>query len=217
MTFLHTEDSLTNLSTSKLQDRISPTSHNNSYNFFPNLPSLIIMQHVEFWDTSNPVQAKAYFFLDSNLHLLGFSDSDWAGCKDIRRSILGSYFFIVHSLISWRTKKQKIVSRSSIEVWYRALAATTCELQWILHLLRDLQITCVKPLVIYCDKQSALHIAANPVFDEKTKHLEIDFHFVREKFQVGIPKLLPISPKINLLISSSSAFCHNHLLFSHIS
>jgi hypothetical protein len=83
----------------------------------------------------------------------------------------------------WRTKKQFTVSRSSSDAEYHALAAATCELQWILYLLQDLQISCVKPPVLYCDNLSAIHIAANPVFHECTKHLEIDC----------LMKLLPVS------------------------
>jgi len=85
------------------------------------------------------------------------------------------------------------VSRSSSEAEYRALGAATCELQWLLYLLKDLHVTIDKVPVLYCDNQSALHIAANPLFHERTKHLEIDCHLVREKLQAGIMKLLPVS------------------------
>jgi len=87
----------------------------------------------------------------SSLHLQGFSYVDWAGCVDSRRSISGQCFFIGHSLISWRTKKQIIVSRSSSEAKYRALASATCELQWIIYLLKDLNIQCSKLPVLFCD------------------------------------------------------------------
>lgn len=136
-----------------------------------------------------------FFPHNSTLQLPGFSDADWAGCQDTRRSISGSCFFIGQSLISWRTKKQQTVSHSSSEVEYCALASATCELQWLLYLLRDLHITCIKPLVLYCENQSAFHIAANHVFHERTKHMEIDYHIVREKFLAGTMKLLPISSK----------------------
>jgi hypothetical protein len=72
-----------------------------------------------------------FFPRNSTLQLLGFSDADWAGCKDSRRSISGQCFFLGQSLISWRTKKQPTVARSSSEAEYRALAAATCELQWL--------------------------------------------------------------------------------------
>jgi len=96
-------------------------------------------------------------------------------------------------LISWRTKKQLIVSRSSSEAEYRALGPATCELQWLLYLLKDLHVSTMKLHVLYCDNQSALHIAANLVFHERTKHLEIDCHLVREKLQAGNMKLLHVS------------------------
>jgi len=134
-----------------------------------------------------------FFPRNSELQLLGFSDADWAGCLDTRRSIYGQCFFLGKSLISWRTKKQLTVSRSFSEAEFRALAATTCELQWLLYLLLDLQLTTAKLPVIYFDNQSALHIAANPVFHERTKHLEIDCHLVRDKLQAGMMKLLPVT------------------------
>lgn len=107
-------------------------------------------------------------------------------------------FFIGSSLVSWRSKKQLTVSRSSSEAEYRALSTALCELQWILYILGDLKVTCHRPPVLYCDNQSAMHIVANPVFHERTKHLEIDCHFVREKVQNGVLRLLPISSKSQL-------------------
>jgi len=130
---------------------------------------------------------------DSSLYISGYSDVDWVGCLDSIRSISGQCFFLGKSLISWRTKKKLTVSRSSLEAEYRALGAATCELQWLLYLLKDMDVSTLKLPVLYCDNESALHIAANLVFHERTKHLEIDCHLVREKLQAGIMKLLPVS------------------------
>jgi hypothetical protein len=124
--------------------------------------------------------------------LRGFSDADWATCVDSRRSITGYCFFIGHSLVSWRTKKQSTISRSSSEAEYRALASVIYELQWLTFLLRDLRVSRSAPSLLYCDNHNALHIAANLVFHRKTKHLDINCHLVREKSQTGLMKLLSV-------------------------
>ena len=100
--------------------------------------------------------------------------------------------FLGTSLISWKPKKQNTVSRSSSEAEYRALATTTCELQWLSYLLRDLQVQTTDQSTLYCDSQSARQIAHNPTFHERTKHIDLDCHIVREKLQSKLFHLLPI-------------------------
>jgi len=135
---------------------------------------------------------------NSSLQLKAFSDSDWAGCIDSRRSVIGFSVYLGSSLISWRSKKQATVSKSSSEVEYRDLASTTCELQWITYLLEDLCVPFIHPALLYCDNQSALQIASNQVFHERTKYIEIDCHIVRDKVKDGFLKLLPIDSSLQL-------------------
>jgi len=85
------------------------------------------------------------------------------------------------------------VSRSSSEAEYGALATLTCEIQWLKYLINEFKIKIQTPAVVYCDNQSARYIAHNPSFHERTKHIEIDCHVVREKLQSKLFQLLPIS------------------------
>ena len=133
-----------------------------------------------------------FFPASSTLQLKAFSDSDWAGCVNTRQSITGYSVYLGNSLISWKSKKQATVSRSSSEAEYRALASATCELQWLTHLLNDFGIVYTQPALLLCDNRSALHIVVNPIVHEHMKHIEIDCHIVREKLHSGLIKLLPI-------------------------
>ncbi|GJR31677.1 RNA-directed DNA polymerase [Tanacetum coccineum] len=126
-----------------------------------------------------------FFTVQPYLKKTGFSDADYASCLMTRKSLTGYCIFLGHSLVSWKTKKQAIVSRSSTEAEYRNIATTTCELLWLSFLLKDLHIPVKLPITLFCDNKSAQQIVANPCFHDRTKHMDIDCHFTREKVEDG--------------------------------
>ncbi|KAL2235782.1 UNVERIFIED_CONTAM: Retrovirus-related Pol polyprotein from transposon RE2 [Sesamum indicum] len=127
-----------------------------------------------------------FFPLQNKLNLIAFSDADWGGCLQTRKSLTGFCVFLGETPISWKTKKQVTVSRSTAEAEYRSLASTVCELVWINYMLQEFEIEAGLPIPLFCDNKGAIHITANPVFHKRTKHLDIDCHIVREKFKQGL-------------------------------
>ncbi|XP_061338558.1 uncharacterized mitochondrial protein AtMg00810-like [Gastrolobium bilobum] len=117
---------------------------------------------------------------ECDLKYHAYCDSDWATCPLTRRSVTGYFIMLGESPVSWRTKKQVTVARSSAEAEYRAMAVATAELVWLEGFLASLGVAHTNPMELFCDNKTTLHIAANPVFHERTKHIKLDCHFVRE-------------------------------------
>lgn len=132
----------------------------------------------------NPGQG-IFLAADCDHRLTAYCDSDWASCKLTRRSLTGYFVMLGNSPIAWKTKKQHTVSRSSAEVEYRSMVMTCCELKWLKGLLTFLGESHSMPMRLFCDSKAALHIASNPVFHERTKHIEIDCHLVRDEITSG--------------------------------
>ncbi|GJR87878.1 ribonuclease H-like domain-containing protein [Tanacetum coccineum] len=128
----------------------------------------------------------------SDMFFNAYSDADWAKCIVTRKSVTGYCVFLNNSLVSWKSKKQNTLSKSSTEAEYRVLSSLTSEVIWILKILKDLQIENLLPVSLHCDSNSAIKIAVNPVFHERTKHLEIDLHFVSEKVLKYVVKTIKV-------------------------
>ncbi|KAH9689109.1 retrovirus-related pol polyprotein from transposon RE1 [Citrus sinensis] len=129
------------------------------------------------------------FVKDGDLKITAFTDADWGSDLDDRKSIGAYCVYLGNNLISWSSKKQTVVTKSSAESEYRALASAASEIAWLKSLFLEMEVYCVERPTIWCDNISATELAKNPVFHLRTKHIEIDVHFIRDKVLSGDLKI----------------------------
>lgn len=121
----------------------------------------------------------------NQVELVGFSDSDWAGCKEDMRSTTGICFTLGSAVFTWQTQKQDTIAQSTAEAEYMALCSATNHAVWLKRLLGELKVDATKSVPIYCDNTSAVAIGKNPVQHKRTKHIQIRYHVVREAERDG--------------------------------
>jgi hypothetical protein len=148
-----------------------------------------------------------------DMYINAYCDADWAGDPNERRSTSGFVIMLNESPISWCSKKQNCVSRSSTEAEYRAMADTTSELQWLKHLFKDFKVKIADIPVLHSENSSALTLATNPVHNSKLKHIERDVHFTREKVKNGDICLQFIASKLQPADMFTKGLCSPQHLY----
>ncbi|CAM8882627.1 unnamed protein product [Rhodiola kirilowii] len=126
------------------------------------------------------------FKMANNQTIEAFTDADWAGSDVDRRPTSGYCTYVWVNLVTWRSKKQNVVERSSAEAEFRSMANGVCELLWIKRVLEELKLEVIWPMKLFCDNKAAISIAHNPVQHDRTKYIEVDRHFIKENLEAGI-------------------------------
>ncbi|GKB05025.1 ribonuclease H-like domain-containing protein [Tanacetum coccineum] len=133
-----------------------------------------------------------HLYASSTTSLVGYTDADWAGCPSTRMSTSGYCVFLGDNLLSWSAKRQHTLSRSSAEAEYRGVANVVVETAWLRNILCELHSPLSTATLVYCDNISAVYMSANPVQHQRTKHIEIDIHFVRDMVTAGQVRVLHV-------------------------
>ena len=127
-----------------------------------------------------------FFGKNCHLDLIAYTDADWAGDRNSRKSTFGYFTLVGSNLVTWRSKKLKVVALSSAEVEFRGVAKGITEILWFKKLLCELNFLPTEARKLFCDNKVAIDISENPVQHDRTKHVEIDRHFIKEKLEKKI-------------------------------
>jgi hypothetical protein len=146
-------------------------------------------QPIGFTDPAHP-DLVCHLRHSSSSDLVVYTNADLAGCPDTRRSMSGYAVFLGDNLVSWSVKRQTVVSRSSAEAEYHAVANGVAEATWLHQLLHELQAPLSRCTLVYCDNIIAMYLSTSPVQHQRTKHVEINLHFVREKVVISQVRVL---------------------------
>ncbi|KAL7616557.1 hypothetical protein Lser_V15G03776 [Lactuca serriola] len=138
-----------------------------------------------------------------------YSNADWGGCPFSRRSTSGYCVFLSDNLISWSSKRQGVISRSSVEAEYRGVANVVAKTCWVRNLLCELHSSPTKATIVYCDNISSVYMTSNPVQHQRTKHIEIDIHFVRDLVAWGDVRVFQVPSSSSMHTSLPKAFLLN--------
>ena len=144
-----------------------------------------------------------------NFRLIGYADNDWGGSCDDMRSTSGYVFLLNYGAFCWSSKKQEVVAQSTAEAEYISAAAAVNQAIWLRNLLADMEVKQVEPTEIFCDNQSAVAMANNPVMHGRTKHIKIKFHAVREAEQSGEIRLTHCRGEMQLADIFTKSLCRS--------